>query len=80
MRDRLRTTSGARFRFGGTGGEVRVEIEVEYLSSLQLSRSFAVPLEHDATERSQPWTAKEMRDRLRTTSGARAREAQVANV
>jgi hypothetical protein len=34
---------------------------------------------NDATERSQPWTAKEMRDRLRTTSGARAREAQVAN-
>lgn len=30
-------------------------------------------------ERSQPWTAKEMRDRLRKTSGARARQAQLAN-
>lgn len=35
--------------------------------------------ENETTERSQTWTANEMRDRLRTTSGARAREAQLAN-
>lgn len=53
--------------------------ESESTGNIETAAPRTAPAANEATERSQTWTANEMRDRLRRTSGARAREAQVAH-